>query len=160
MKTCITILFLGLAILHGAETKALTHRLDPNTIIYNGKEYVDPNPERMKFHNWYIDETKTNIDSRLVADFLSVIEDDKSFQNMSIMCFQPGLGFSISKDSKIYDYLVCLHCSNMEFYVDGVQVSHKSTLTSKALLRIKEIYESIWGKANKSIQSMPHARRD
>jgi len=146
MKIAFLLLFSFLCISTSIGAPGISYKIDPLSEIY-GPNKPNPDSKRPKFHGWYIDATKKDISPNIVDQFLRIADSDTSFhQGARAMCFQPGLGFSITREGKKYDYLICIMCSNMNTYVDGKIIHDGTVFTSEARQKIKELYTTIWEK--------------
>ncbi len=143
MKFFALSLALSIAFAAAEDKSPVFYQLDSNTPLY-GKNFPNPNPSRPKFHEWFIDKEKAIADEKTAKRLMEIVSSEASYErNSSVLCFQPGMGFSVTRDGKACHYLICLHCHNMDVFIDGKQTESEVVLTKEAHRKLTALYEEI-----------------
>jgi len=120
---------------------AIVYELDGN--IYS-ESRPNPKPERKVLHGWNIDSVYQDVNDAKLAKIVSIVDDRSSIDaGLQIMCFQPGFGFTVNRDGKRLDYLICLDCRNMTVYMEGKVVRREETFTMEAFEELKNLVTAL-----------------
>lgn len=123
----------------------VAYRLDPSRhVVHRSGE-----PTPVSFHEHAIAEEKPVADARLAERIRQTLDDDATYGNETVMCFEPGMGFRIGEGADQADYVICLKCVKLHLF-QGQKEMQAYDFSELGALNLGVIYRELFPGADKT----------